>query len=153
MSLATKGGTAAVRSMGGGPGMRTRMRVIGCLAATLAAPGLGGGAAARADEEAKAPPDPTRGQWDAFLDPLRDFEDNYVTAGQQAVEDATKIHLFAGFTEAYTWDFNKPRSGSLIALHSLEHHNDGVPVLGQLGASRPSEGWFIPGFGLKPDAA
>src|SRR6266403_6108403 len=101
---------------------------------------------------AKAPPDPTRGQWDSFLDPLRDFEDNYVSAGQKAVADATKIHLFAGFTEAYTWDFNKPRSGSLIALHSLEHHNDGVPVLGQLGASRPSEGWFIPGFGLKLDA-
>ena len=132
--------------------MRTRMLVIGCLAAALAATGLGGGTAARADEEAKAPPDPTRGQWDSFLDPLRDFEDNYVAAGQKAVEDATKIHLFAGFTEAYTWDFNKPRSGSLIALHSLEHHNDGVPVLGQLGASRPSEGWFIPGFGLKLDS-
>src|SRR2546428_6990032 len=132
--------------------MRTHMLVIGCLAAALAAPGLGGGTAARADEEAKAPPDPTRGQWDSFLDPLRDFEDNYVAAGQKAVEDATKIHLFAGFTEAYTWDFNRPRSGSLIALHSLEHHNDGVPVLGQLAASRPSEGWFIPGFGLKLDA-
>src|SRR3989441_10248992 len=132
--------------------MRTRMLVIGCLAATLAATGLGGGTAARADEEAKAPPDPTRGQWDSFLDPLRDFEDNYVTAGQKAVEDATKIHLFAGLTEAYTWDFNNPRSGSLIGLHSLEHHHDGVPGLGQLGASRPSEGWFIPGFGLKLDA-
>src|SRR6058998_1781165 len=93
MSLATKGGTAAVSSKEGGPGMRTRMLVIGCLAATLAATGLGGGTAARADEEAKAPPDPTRGQWDSFLDPLRDFEDNYVSGGQKAVEDATKIHL------------------------------------------------------------
>src|SRR5437016_11450565 len=110
MSLATKGGTAAVSSKEGGPRMRIRMLVIGCLAAALAATGLGGGTAARADEEAKAPPDPTRGQWDSFLDPLRDFEDNYVAAGQKAVEDATKIHLFAGFTEAYTWDFNKPRS-------------------------------------------
>src|SRR6266478_8068033 len=129
--------------------MRTRMLVLGCLAAALAATGLVGGTAARADEEAKAPPDPTRGQWDSFLDPLRDFEDNYVSGGQKAVEDATKIHLFGGLTEAYTWDFNRPRSGSLIALHSLEHHYDGVPVIGQLGASRPSEGWFVPGFGLK----
>src|SRR6266481_3349202 len=132
--------------------MRTRMLVLGCLAAALAATGLVGGTAARADEVAKAPPDPTRGQWDSFLDPLRDFEDNYVTAAQKSVEDATKIHLGLGFTEAYTWDFNRPRSGSLIALHSLEHHNDGVPVLGQLAASRPSDGWFIPGFGLKLDA-
>src|SRR2546425_12145471 len=132
--------------------MRTRMLVIGCLAVALAAPGLGGGTAARAAEEAKAPPDPTRGQWDSFLDPLRDFEDNAITGTQKTVEDATKIHLTAGLTEAYTWDFNRPRSGSLIALHSLEHHNDGVPVLGQLGASRPSEGWFIPGFGLKLDS-
>src|SRR3989442_1165338 len=107
------------------------------------------GGTARADE---APSDPTRGQWDSFLDPLRDFEDNSVTATQKSVEDATKIHLGLGFTEAYTWDFNKPRSGSLIALHSLEHHNDGVPALGQLAASRPSEGWFIPGFGMKLDA-
>ena len=132
--------------------MRTRVLVLGCLAAALAAAGLVGGTAARAEEEAKAPPDPTRGQWDSFLDPLRDFEDNYVTGGQKAVEDATKIHLTAGLTEAYMWDFNRPRSGSLIALHSLEHHNDGVPAIGQLGAFRPSEGWFIPGFGLKLDA-
>src|SRR6266404_6629365 len=68
----------------GGPRMRTRMLVLGCLVAALAATGLVGGTAARADEEAKAPPDPTRGQWDSFLDPLRDFEDNYVTASQKA---------------------------------------------------------------------
>src|SRR4029077_18726216 len=36
------------------------------------------------------PPDPTRGQWDAFLDPLRDFEDNVVTGTQKNIEDATK---------------------------------------------------------------
>jgi hypothetical protein len=105
-----------------------------------------------AAEEAQAPTDPTRGQWDSFLDPLRDFEDNSVIGGQKWVEDSTKVHLFGGLTEAYTWDFNKPRSSSLIAGHSLEHHNDGVPVFSQLGASRPSEGWFIPGFGLKLDA-
>ncbi len=132
--------------------MRTRMLVLGCLVAAMAATGLIGGTAARADEEAKAPPDPTRGQWDSFLDPLRDFEDNYITGTQKKIEDATKIHVAAGFTEAYTWDFNKPRSGSLIALHSLEHHNDGVPVLGQLDFSRPSDGWFIPGFDLKLDS-
>src|SRR5438132_1247033 len=56
--------------------MRTRMLVLGCLAAALAATGLVGGTAARADEEAKAPPDPTRGQWDSFLDPPPDFETN-----------------------------------------------------------------------------
>ena len=132
--------------------MRTRMLVLGCLAAALAATGVVGGTAASADEEAKAPPDPTRGQWDSFLDPLRDFEDSYITGTQKKIEDATKIHVAAGFTEAYTWDFNRPRSGSLIALHSLEHHNDGVPVLGQLDFSRPSDGWFIPGFDLKLDS-
>src|SRR2546421_7706500 len=140
MSLATKGGTAAVSSKEGGPGMRTRMLVIGCLAATLAATGLGGGTAARADEEAKAPPDPTRGQWDSFLDPLRDFEDNYVSGGQKAVPGPTKIHLFGGLTEAYTRDFHMPRPGSLIALHSLQPHNDRVPPIAPLGASRPSAG-------------
>ncbi len=132
--------------------MRTRMLVLGCLAAALAATGLVGGTAARADEEAKTPPDPTRGQWDSFLDPLRDFEDNYITGSQKWVEDRTKIHVAAGFTEAYTWDFNRPRSGSQIAFHSLEHHNDGVPVLGQLDFSRPSDGWWIPGFDLKIDS-
>src|SRR5207245_5752781 len=122
--------------------------VVAGLATALAGIGPLGGTAS-ADE---APSDPTRGQWDSFLDPLRDFEDNAITGTQKKIEDATKIHVAAGFTEAYTWDFNKPRSGSLIALHSLEHHNDGVPAIGQLGASRPSEGWFIPGFGLKLDA-
>src|SRR5437879_12800193 len=122
----------------GGPRMRTRMLVLGCLVAAMAATGPVGGMA-RAEEEAKAPPDPTRGQWDSFLDPLRDFEDNFVTANQKKIEDATKIHFGLGFTEAYTWDFNQPRSGSLIAGHSLEHHNDGVPSIAQLAASRPSE--------------
>ena len=110
----------------------------------------------RAEEEAakaeEAPTDPTRGQWDSFLDPLRDFEDNTVTGTQKTTEDATKIHVGLGLTEAYMWDFNDPRSGSLIGLHSLEHHNDGVPAIGQISASRPSDGWFIPGFGLKLDA-
>ncbi len=138
-----------------------RIRVLtACLAATIAFTGLAGLSTARAEEaaggEAAAaqapPPDPTRGQWDSFLDPLRDFEDNFITGTQKNIEDATKIHFGLGFTEAYTWDFNNPKSGSLIAGHSLEHHNDGVPSIAQLAASRPSEGWFIPGFGLKLDA-
>ena len=105
-----------------------------CLAATLAS--ALAAAPVRGEEAAETPPDPTRGQWDSFLDPLRDFEDNYLTGGQKKIEDATKVHLTLGFTEAYLWDFNNPRSGSLIALHSLEHHNDGVPAIGQLGAFR-----------------
>ena len=108
------------------------------------------GVPVRAADE--APPDPTRGQWDSFLDPLRDFEDNSITATQKKVEDATKIHLSAAFSEAYMWDFNNPRSGSLITFHAMDHHNDGVPTLGQLGATRASDGWFVPGFGLKLDA-
>jgi hypothetical protein len=122
----------------------------------VALAGLAGTGPVRADEAAapaaEAPKDPTRGQWDSFLDPLRDFEDDYITGTQKKVEDATKVHFGLGFTEAYLWDFNNPKSGSLLTLHSLEHHNDGTPALGQLSASRPSEGWFIPGFGLKLDA-
>jgi hypothetical protein len=118
--------------------------------------GVVGVGTARAEDqgtEAEAsPPDPTRGQWDAFLDPLRDAEDNYVTAGQKWLEDRTKIHAAFGYTQAYMWDFNDPPSGSLITGHSLEHHNSGTPALAQLALSRPSEGWFIPGFGLKLDA-
>jgi hypothetical protein len=126
--------------------MRIRVPIL-CLAATLAS--MFATSPVRADEAASPPPDPTRGQWDSFLDPLRDFEDNYVTATQKSIEDATKIHLGLGYTQAYLWNFNDPRSGSLIALHSMEHHNDGVPVFAQLSAARPSDGWFIPGFGLK----
>jgi len=122
-----------------------------CLAVTLAS-ALAAGSPVRAEEPAEPPPDPTRGQWDSFLDPLRDFEDTYVVGTQKQIEDATKFHIGVGFTEAFMWDFNNPRSGSLIAGHSLEHHNDGVPALGQLAVSRPSEGWFIPGMGLKLDA-
>src|SRR5438094_730377 len=82
--------------------MRTTL-VIAFLAAILV-----WGVSARAEEapaegaaEKAPPPDPTRGQWDSFLDPLRDFEDNVVTGTQKKIEDATKIHLGLGFTEAY----------------------------------------------------
>jgi len=100
--------------------------------------------------EAKAPPDPTRGQWDSFLDPVRDVEDNYVTGAQKWLEDRTKVHVAAGITKAYTYSFNNPPCCTL-ALHSLESHDEPSVDLGQLAVSRPSEGWFIPGFGVKLD--
>src|SRR6266852_5891735 len=104
--------------------MRIGMLVVvaGLATAMVGIGPLGG--TARADE---APSDPTRGQWDSFLDPLRDFEDNSVTATQKSVEDATKIHLGLGFTEAYSWDFKNPGSGSLSAFNSWENRNDGAP--------------------------
>jgi hypothetical protein len=113
------------------------------------APATGGEAAAPA---AAAPaPDPTRGGWDAFLDPLRDFEDNQVTAGQKWIEDRTKVHVAAALLKAWMYDFNDPVDGTLIPLHSEEHHNSPSIDLGQIALSRPGEGWFIPGFGLKLD--
>ncbi len=130
--------------------MRTWNRTIGALSAAALACVLTGGVG-RAEDQSAAPADPTRGQWDSFLDPLRDVEDEYVTAFQKKIEDSTKIHLSTGLTQAYLWDFNDPGAGSLIPLHSMEHHNDGTPAFGQIAASRPSEGWFIPGFGLKLD--
>ena len=134
-----------------------RNKIIACLAGTIAVTWMMGTMPACAQPAGEAaetttttvPPDPTRDQWDSFLNPLRDFEDNVVTGTQKKIEDATKIHFGLGFTEAYTWDFNDPRSGSLITGHSMEHHNDGVPVFSQLSAARPSDGWFVPGFGLK----
>src|SRR5215468_617194 len=56
------------------------------------------------------PPDPTRGQWDSFLDPLRDFEDDYITGTQKSIEDVTGIHIGAGIQKAYAWSFNNPPS-------------------------------------------
>lgn len=97
------------------------------------------------------PPDPTRGQWDSFLDPLRDFEDNYISDFQKRLEDLTKVHVSLRGTEAYLWDFNNPPAGSLLSVHSLEHHNDGTPAIGQLEVARPGDGWFIPGFEVKLD--
>ena len=50
------------------------------------------GVRARAEDE---PPRRIRraGQWDSFLDPVRDFEDEYVTGAQKTIEDATGIHV------------------------------------------------------------
>jgi hypothetical protein len=122
-----------------------RHATIWC-AGLLALMALGKGAPVRADE---APADPTRGQWDGFLDPVRDVEDR-VTDGQKWFEDQTKVHVGAAITKAYTWDFNHPNPGSLT-LHSLESHDEPSVDLGQLSVSRPSEGWFVPGFGVKLD--
>jgi len=142
--------------------MRSWIATGCCLAVVSAAIGIGPMAHAEDDQApaggeataaAAAPaPDPTRGGWDAFLDPLRDFEDNDLAGTQKYIEDPTKIHVGFGITEEYWWDFNNPRSGSLIATHTMEHHNDGVPTLAQISASRPSDGWWVPGFGLKIDA-
>src|SRR5262245_16544042 len=99
---------------------------------------------ARADEAAaaEAPKDPTRGQWDSFLDPLRDFEDNYVVATQKKIEDKTKIHLAAGISESWNWDFNTPPNGSALPYDNFLTQNSGSVEIGQIRANRPSEGWF-----------
>jgi hypothetical protein len=94
------------------------------------------------------PPDPTLGKWDSFLDPLRDVEDNYVTAGQKWVEDKTKIHLAAGISESWNWSFNTPPNGAALPYDNFLTQNSGSVEIGELRANRPSEGWFIPGFGL-----
>ena len=126
--------------------MRHRLAGVGAL--VLMATWLGV-APARAEDE--APSDPTRGQWDSFLDPLRDFEDNQIVGTQKSIEDKTKIHLFSAFQEAWTWDFNTPPSGTALPYDSFLYQNDGTPTIFQMGASRPSEGWLIPGFGVKLD--
>src|SRR5262249_29216970 len=80
-----------------------------------------GASPARAEDQ--APADPTRGQWDSFLDPLRDFEDNYVTATQKSVEDATKIHVSAAFQKGFTYDFGTPKQGTPLPYDSFEYHD------------------------------
>src|SRR5262245_46008729 len=130
-------------------GDRMRHRRAGVAALVIVTTWLLGWAPVRAEEE--APTDPTRGQWDSFLDPVQDVEDNTIVGTQKSIEEKTKIHLSTGFQEAWTWDFNKPPSGSPLPYDSFLYHNDGTPTLFQLGASRPSEGWFIPGFGVKLD--
>jgi hypothetical protein len=102
---------------------------------------------ARAEDE--APADPTRGQWDSGLDPLREAEDHVVDA-QKWIEDRSKVHLAFGVVKSIQFDFNDPAS-NIITLHSLDpdHLSDNLD-LAQLAASRPSDGW-IPGFGLKLD--
>jgi hypothetical protein len=129
-----------------------RIRVLTCLAATLAFTTVAAERPASAEEAAEeAPVDPTRGKWDAFLDPLRDTEDQVVGV-QKSIEDRTKIHVGAGFTwPTWFFDFNKPDSG-LITLHPRDSDDASAEFeFGQLSLIRPSEGWFVPGFGLKLD--
>ena len=92
-------------------------------------------------------PDPTRGQWDSFLDPWRDFEDEYVTGTQKKIEDATGIHVAAGLQYGWTYDFNHPPSGSNLPYDLFFTQSSPDVEIGQLRFNRPSEGWFIPGFG------
>jgi hypothetical protein len=121
-----------------------------CAGLVSAAPVRGEEAAAEDEAAAEEPGDPTRGGWDSFLDPLRDAEDK-VTEGQKAIEDATKIHVGAGFLKSWQYVDNNPESG-IITLHSLDPDHDSPNIdLGQLSLMRPSEG-FVPGFGLKLDA-
>jgi hypothetical protein len=110
-----------------------------------------GGTAEAAPAANAPPPDPTRGQWDSFLDPLRDFEDDYITGTQKSIEDATGIHVGAGIQEAWAWSFNTPPNGSALPYDSWLTQNSGDLEIAQLRATRPSQGWFIPGFGVTLD--
>ncbi len=100
---------------------------------------------ARAEDE--APADPTRGQWDSGLDPLREAED-HVTDAQKWLEERSKIHVGFGIMKSIQFDFNDPAS-NVITLHSLDpdHLSTNLDIA-QLSMSRPNEG-FIPGFGVK----
>jgi putative OmpL-like beta-barrel porin-2 len=130
-----------------------RLMMIMALLGAILVWGVGG---ARADEAAPGgapaasapPPDPTRGQWDSFLDPLRDVEDNYVSAGQKWIEDRSKVHVAAGISESWNWSFNTPPNGAALPYDNFLTQNSGSVEIGQLRANRPSEGWFVPGFGL-----
>jgi hypothetical protein len=124
--------------------MRTSriIATVGGLVALVLALGV---TPARAEDE--APTDPTRGQWDSFLDGFRDFEDS-ISGVQKNVEEASKIHIGAAYVQGYQWNFNEPSNG-INSLRSLDpDHNSGDPAVGQLSLLRPSEG-FIPGFGVK----
>jgi hypothetical protein len=117
------------------------------LAGFLAAAWVFGMPAARAADE--APIDPTRGHL-TFLDPIRDLEDQ-LSGTQKSFEEATKIHVGVGTTKSYLWNFNVP-SNNINTLHTLDpDHNSANWDLFQLNMSRPSEGWFVPGFGMKLD--
>src|SRR5262249_43870368 len=114
------------------------------------APAAGGTEAAPAANA--PPPDPTRGQWDSFLDPLRDFEDDYVVATQKSFEDATGIHVGAGIQEAWSWSFNTPPNQTPLKYHTFLPQNPWVPDTGQVRATRPGQGCSTPGSGLPPPA-
>ena len=128
--------------------MRTS-RMIATIGGIVALVAVVGAQPVRAEDE--APKDPTRGQWDSFLDPLRDFEDEYVTGSQKKIEDATGIHVNAAIQKGWTYDFNHPPSGTALPYDSFLYHSSPSLDAAQLGFTRPSEGWFVPGFGVKLD--
>ncbi|MFN8545131.1 MAG: outer membrane beta-barrel protein [Candidatus Binatia bacterium] len=99
---------------------------------------------------AEAPKDPTRGQWDSFLDRWRDGEDA-INGWQGEFEERTKVRFGAAIDKSYMWNFNDPASGK-SSLHSLDpDHNSANLDLAQVSIARPSENW-LPGFGVKLDA-
>jgi Putative beta-barrel porin-2, OmpL-like. bbp2 len=141
--------------------MKTKIALWGCGIIGVAAIVAVGARSVWADEAPAAtgateaapaanapPPDPTRDQWDSFLDPLRDFEDDYITGTQKTIEDATGIHIGAGIQEAWSWSFNKPPNGAALPYDNFLSQNTAAPEIGQIRATRPGEGWFVPGFGL-----
>src|SRR5262249_48136082 len=148
----------ATSAEGGAEHMRINLRACGAIAmATMLSVGArsswaqeaappGGTAAAPAANA--PPPDPTRGKWDSFLDPLRDFEDDYVVGTQKSIEDATGIHIGAGIQEAWSWSFNTPPNSTPLRYDNFLTQNNWVPEIGQVRATRSGSGWFIPGFGL-----
>jgi len=119
----------------------------------LGLPGPGGPTRAAAEDE--APKDPTRGDWDGFLDPVRDAEDT-LTGWQGSLEEKSKVHVMMGISQGWEWNFNDPGRnaiGDLMpnTLRSLDYyHNAGDLDLLQARINRPSEGW-IPGFGVTLD--
>lgn len=87
---------------------------------------------------------------DHLLDPLRHAEES-IAGEQAAVEERTKLHLSMGIAKSYLYDFNDP-SSHLISLRLLDTDHDSPELdLFQLGVSRPSGGWLVPGFVLKLD--
>ncbi len=119
---------------------------VGAMMVVRVLPALADGSSADAP-----PADPTRGGWDAFLDPVRDVEADHVVGAQKWIEERSKVHVGLGIAKSFLWNTNEPDSG-INTLHSLDpDHDSGNLDLLQLSVARPSEGWFVPGFGLKLD--
>jgi hypothetical protein len=99
----------------------------------------------------EAPKDPTRGQWDSFIDPFRDGED-WLADKQQKLQDMSKVRIGFGLSQGFNFNFNDPANG-VNTLHSLDPfdtHRLNFD-LAQLRINAPNQGW-LPGFGLTLDA-
>jgi Putative beta-barrel porin-2, OmpL-like. bbp2 len=104
---------------------------------------VGAVAPARAEEEKK---DPTRGQWDSFLDGFRDAEDG-LAGFLGKVDERSKYHFSLGVAKTYQWSFNNPSNGT-VALRGLDPDHDSANLdFAQIKFTRPNEGW-LPGFGV-----